>query len=73
MATCPKCGGYSGKTHRCWGGRRRWRSVGLTLIGAGLGLGIPWLIVEHPTLPLLVVTAMLGSVLTVAVRRNAGF
>ena len=74
MATCPKCGGYLGQNHRCWGGRRalkpdpdrrssaRWPASFLPLL---------WL--DRFSMPLLVTTAILGLVLTLAVRRYARF
>jgi hypothetical protein len=73
MATCPKCGGYLGRDHRCWGGRRIPVVIGLLLLGATAGYFIPWLLVDGPSGPLLAVTALLGSVLTLAVRRYTRF
>jgi hypothetical protein len=73
MATCPKCGGYLGPHHRCWGGRRFLIGTGLLLLGATAGFFMPWLLVDHPSGPLLTVTAVLGSVLTLAVRRYTPF
>lgn len=73
MATCPKCGGYLGRRHRCWGSRRRLTSIWLALVGAAAGLLIPWLVIDRPAELLLLVTAVLGSVLILAVRRYARF
>jgi hypothetical protein len=47
--------------------------IGLLLLGATAGYFIPWLLVDGPSGPLLAVTALLGSVLTLAVRRYTRF
>ena len=43
------------------------------LLGALAGYFVPWLLVDGPSEPLLLVTAALGSVLTLAVRRYTRF
>jgi hypothetical protein len=73
MATCPKCGEYLDRNHQCWGGRRILIGIGLLVSGALAGYVIPWLVVDGPSEPLLLVTAALGSVLTLAVRRYTRF
>ncbi|MEP7303951.1 MAG: hypothetical protein ABJA98_00400 [Acidobacteriota bacterium] len=73
MATCPKCGDYLGRNHHCWGGRRIVVGTGLLLLGALTGYFAPWLLVDGPSEPLLLVTAALGSVLTFAVGRYTRF
>jgi uncharacterized membrane protein YeaQ/YmgE (transglycosylase-associated protein family) len=74
MATCPKCGGYLGSHHRCRGaGLRRLRTSGFGLVGAVIGFLGPFLIADRPSEALLVVTSMLGAVLTLAVHRYARF
>lgn len=73
MATCPKCGDYLGRHHRCWGGKRRRRDVVLTLAGAAAGFVAGLLLIENPTAPLPFITAMLGGILALAVRRYARF
>ena len=73
MATCPKCGRYLDRRHRCWGGYRRFREATFTLTGALAGFAAGLLLVEHPTQPFPFVTAMLGGILTLAVRRHARF
>ena len=47
--------------------------TGLLLVGALAGYFVPWLLVDGPSGPLLLVTAVLGSVLTLAVRRYTRF
>jgi len=47
--------------------------IALLLLGALGGYFIPWLIVDGPSGPLLSVTAVLGSVLMLAVRRYTRF
>jgi hypothetical protein len=74
MATCPRCGGYLGSHHRCRGvGLRRLRTAGLILLGAGIGFLGPFLIADRPTEPLLLVTTLLGAVLTLALHTYARF
>jgi len=74
MATCPRCGGYLGSTHRCRGvGLRRLRTSGFVLVGAALGFLGPFLFADRPTEPLLLVTTLLGAVLTLAVHKYARF
>jgi hypothetical protein len=74
MATCPECGDYLGSHHRCRGvGRRRLRTSGLLLFGAAIGFLAPFLVADRPTEPLLLVTTLLGGVLTFAVHRYARF
>jgi hypothetical protein len=73
MATCPKCGGYLGPNHRCWGGRRRLHQIRLGLAGALAGFFLPQLWLDRFSMPLLVTTALLGLVLALAVRRYARF
>jgi hypothetical protein len=74
MATCPECGGYLGSHHRCRGvGLRRLRTVGFAFLGATLGFLCPFLVADRPTEPLLLVTALLGAVLTIALHRYARF
>jgi hypothetical protein len=73
MATCPKCGGYLGRDHRCWGGRRTLSQIRLAVIGALAGFFLPMLWLDRISMPLLVTTAVLGLVLTLAVRRYARF
>jgi len=73
MSTCPKCGEYLGAHHHCWGGRRIAIRIGLLVLGAVGGYFIPWLLLDRPSGPLLVVTSTLGSVLTLAVRRYTRF
>ena len=73
MATCPKCGGYLGPNHHCWGGRRAFALVRLALIGAAVGFVLPLLWLDRSSMPLLLTTSALGMVLTLAVRRYARF
>lgn len=73
MATCPKCGEYLGTRHRCWGIRRQLQALGFTLAGGFGGLLVVFLVSDRPSEPLLAVTATLGAVLTLAVRRYARF
>jgi hypothetical protein len=74
MATCPRCGGYLGSHHRCRGvGLRRLRTVSYVLLGAAVGFLSPFLIADRPTELLLLVTSLLGAVLTLAVQRYARF
>jgi hypothetical protein len=74
MATCPRCGGYLGSRHRCRGvGLRRLRTFSYVLLGAAVGFLGPFLIADRPTEPLLLVTSLLGAVLTLAVHRYARF
>jgi len=73
MATCPKCGDYLGTNHRCWGVRRQLRMLGLTVAGGVAGLLVVFLVADRPSEPLLLVTAALGAVLTLAVHRYARF
>jgi hypothetical protein len=74
MATCPRCGGYLGSHHRCRGvGLRRLRTFGFVLFGAAVGFVGPFLIADRPSEPLLLVTSLLGAVLTLAVHRYARF
>ena len=74
MATCPKCGGFLSSRHRCWGGRRRIRRLGVGVLGAVGGFIVGLTMVKQPNQLLLpFVTAALGAVLTWAVRRYARF
>jgi hypothetical protein len=74
MATCPRCGGYLSSHHRCRGvGLRRLRTAGLILLGAAIGFLGPFLVADRPTEPLLLVTTLLGAVLTLAVLTYARF
>ena len=69
MATCPDCGHYLGRNHRCWGMKRQLRSLRIVLIGVLVGV-IPVLVfVDRPTAPLIAVTGALGAVVAIAVRR----
>jgi hypothetical protein len=45
----------------------------LVLLGAAVGFVGPFLIADRPSEPLLLVTALLGAVLTLAVHRYARF
>jgi hypothetical protein len=71
MATCPRCGGYLGSRHRCRGVGLR--TSGLVLLGAAAGFLGPFLIADRPSGPLLIVTSLLGAVLTLAVHWYARF
>jgi hypothetical protein len=73
MATCPKCGEYLGANHRCWGLRRQLHALGFSAAGGLAGLLVVFLVSDRPSLPLLLVTALLGGILTLAVRRYARF
>ena len=73
MATCPKYGGYLGRNHHCWGGRRTLNHIRMALIGALAGFFLPLLWLDRFSVPLLLTTAVLGSVLTLAVHRYARF
>jgi hypothetical protein len=74
MATCPRCGGYLSSRHRCRGvGLRRLRTFSIVLLGAAAGFLGPFLIADRPSGPLLLVTALLGAVLTLALHRYARF
>lgn len=73
MATCPQCGGYLRQGHKCWGARRRLMSAWLAFVGAAAGFLLPWALLDRPAGALLVVTAALGAILTLAVRRYARF
>lgn len=73
MATCPKCGGYLGAHHRCWGVRRQLQALGFAAAGVVAGLVTVFLASDRPSVPLLLVSAALGAVLALAVRRYARF
>jgi hypothetical protein len=73
MATCPKCGGYLGRNHHCWGGRRILNHIRTALVGALVGFFLPLLWLDRFSVPLLLTTALLGVVLTLAVHRYARF
>jgi hypothetical protein len=74
MATCPRCGGYLGSHHRCRGvGLRRLRTSSFVLLGAAAGFLGPFLIADRPSGPFLLVTSLLGAVLTLAVHWYARF
>ena len=74
MATCPKCGGYLGSHHRCRGNARRvLREVSLGVAGGIAGFVGAFPLAEHPSNLLLLVTTLLGIVLTLAVHRYARF
>ena len=73
MATCPKCGDYLGANHRCWGFRRQLQALGFMLAGGLGGFVAVFLVSDRPSMPLLFVTAALGAVLMLAVRRYARF
>ena len=73
MATCPKCGGYLGSHHRCHGNvRRALREISLGVAGGIAGF-VGAFLAEHPSNLLLLVTTLLGVVLTLAVYRYARF
>ena len=72
VATCPKCGGFLNEHHRCRGARRKIGSVAaVAAVGAMLGFFASFSFVDHPTSPLMVVTAMLGAILAGAIARAA--
>ena len=74
MATCPKCGGYLGNHHRCRGNvRRALREISLGIAGGIVGFVGAFPLAEHPSNLLLLVTTLLGVVLTLAVYRYARF
>jgi hypothetical protein len=74
MATCPDCGGYLSSHHRCRGvSLRRLRTFGFVMLGAVIGFLSPFLFADRPTGPLLLVTALLGAVLTLAVHSYLRF
>jgi hypothetical protein len=74
MATCPKCGHYLGSSHRCRGNRRRLlRAMSLGIGGGVVGFFSAFPMAEYPSDLLLVVTTLLGAVLTLAVHRYARF
>jgi hypothetical protein len=73
MATCPKCGDYLGANHRCWGARRQLKTIGFGLAGGLAGLAAVFLLADRPSEPLVLVTTLLGVVLTLAVRQYARF
>jgi hypothetical protein len=74
MATCPKCGGYLGSHHRCRGNvRRALREISLGVAGGIAGFVGAFPLAEHPSNLLLLVTTLLGVVLTLAVYRYARF
>jgi hypothetical protein len=75
MATCPYCFGALTEHHRCPRGRlgRRLGDAALTIaVGAGVGAGICYGLVERPTAPLVIATVALGSVLANALRQALG-
>ena len=74
MATCPKCGGYLGSHHKCRGNLRRMlREIGLGIAGGMVGFVSAFPLADRPSDLLLIVTTLLGVVLTLAVRRYARF
>ena len=73
MATCPDCGHYLGRNHRCWGIKRQLRSLRIALVGALVGVVPVLVLIDRPSFLLMVVTGALGAVLVVAFRRSAGF
>ena len=74
MATCPKCGGYLGSHHKCRGNiRRALREISLGVAGGIAGFVGAFPLAEHPSNLLLLVTTLLGVVLTLAVYRYARF
>jgi hypothetical protein len=74
MATCPRCGAYLSSHHRCRGiGLRRLRTFSIVLLGAAVGFLGPFLIADRPSDSLLLVTSLLGAVLTFAVHWYARF
>lgn len=74
MATCPKCGGYLGNGHRCRGNVRKiLREIGLGVIGGMVGFVSAFPLADRPSDSLLIVTTLLGIVLTLAVYRYARF
>jgi hypothetical protein len=73
MATCPKCGGYLGSHHRCRGhSRRLLREISLGVAGGIAGF-VGGFLAGHPSDLLLIVTSLLGAVLTLAVHRYVRF
>ena len=73
MATCPDCGHYLGRNHRCWGFKRQLRVFRVALFGA-LVIAIPvFVLSDRPSPLLMLVTGTLGAVVAIAVRRYVRF
>lgn len=75
MATCPYCFGALTENHRCPRrriGRRLADAVLTVAMGAIVGGGLCYGLVDRPTGPLVIATAALGSVLANAVRQALG-
>ena len=73
MATCPDCGHYLGRNHRCWGIKRQLRSLRTALVGSLVGIIPVLVLVDRPSYLLIIVTGALGAVLVAALRRYARF
>ena len=73
MATCPECGHYLGRNHRCWGIKRLLRSLRNALFGALVGVIPVLVLMDRPSILLLIVTAALGAVLVAAFRSCVRF
>lgn len=64
VATCPYCGKFLDRSHRCGGPwRQRRRTVGALMTGAALGGTMAFAVSDQPTGLLVSVTALLGAVL----------
>lgn len=69
MATCPRCGSFLDEKHRCRGlWRRRGRTAGWFVVGAGAGFVSAFMVSEGPAPELIVACTLLGAVLVSAVR-----